>query len=361
MNKICVVCGRPFEAKAAHGKYCSKVCANHSRFNRTHDQIVRDTEKQRQQVYDLYQQGLNDKEIGKTIGICITKVRQLRIELNLPKQMTKLQRQVFELREQGKCGYEIASELDIDRKQVSALARKVGRPYTQEDINRSISLAAVAQCKNDEEAFFAEYHPDWEYIDGRHSSDEKMTIRHRQCGNIVEKSAISIRKARTLKCPVCDEIARQERERIRAEEAERRRQEKTEQFWEQDFKQSSFTFKKCGECGLFFIGRSHYCSEECRRKHINRINDNRIKKEVMIDKDITLKKLFRRDRGVCWICGEQCDYDDCHKDEQGFFVVGKRYPSIDHVYPLSKGGVHSWDNVKLAHHYCNAIKNDKVV
>lgn len=42
-------------------------------------------------------------------------------------------------------------------------------------------------------------------------------------------------------------------------------------------------------------------------------------------------------------------------------VVGKTYPSIDHVFPLSKGGLHSWDNVKLAHHYCNTIKSDKVV
>lgn len=361
MNKICVVCGRPFESKTDRAKYCSKVCANHSRFKRTHAQIAEDTKEQRRMVYDLYQQGLNDGEIADTIGLSKSKVQQLRRGLNLPKQLTKKQRQVFELREQGECGYEIASEMGIDPRQVSALARKVGRPYTQEDINRSISLAAVAQCKNDEEAFFTEHHPDWEYIDGRHSSDGMMKIRHRQCGSVVDKSAISIRKSQTLICPTCAEKERQERQRIRAEEAERRRQEKIEQFWEQDFKQSSFTFKKCGECGLFFVGRSHYCSEECRRKHMNRIHDNRLKKEAIIDSDITLKKLFSRDNGVCWICGEQCDYDDCHKDEQGFFVVGKRYPSIDHVYPLSKGGVHSWDNVKLAHHYCNAIKNDKVV
>ncbi|HJG84317.1 MAG TPA: hypothetical protein K8V21_02840 [Weissella thailandensis] len=26
--------------------------------------------------------------------------------------------------------------------------------------------------------------------------------------------------------------------------------------------------------------------------------------------------------------------------------------------PRSKNGVHSWKNVKLAHHYCNTIKNN---
>ena len=32
-----------------------------------------------------------------------------------------------------------------------------------------------------------------------------------------------------------------------------------------------------------------------------------------------------------------------------------------HVIPISKGGMHSWDNVKLAHHYCNTLKSNKVV
>lgn len=31
------------------------------------------------------------------------------------------------------------------------------------------------------------------------------------------------------------------------------------------------------------------------------------------------------------------------------------------VIAKSKGGTHTWDNVKLAHHYCNAIKNNNEV
>ena len=41
------------------------------------------------------------------------------------------------------------------------------------------------------------------------------------------------------------------------------------------------------------------------------------------------------------------------------FVVGAMYPSIDHVKPISKGGLHEWGNVQLAHFSCNSKKGDK--
>lgn len=41
------------------------------------------------------------------------------------------------------------------------------------------------------------------------------------------------------------------------------------------------------------------------------------------------------------------------------FIAGNWYPSIDHVIPISKGGRHSWDNVKLAHRLCNSVKSNK--
>lgn len=43
------------------------------------------------------------------------------------------------------------------------------------------------------------------------------------------------------------------------------------------------------------------------------------------------------------------------------FIAGNMYPSIDHVRPLSRGGLHEWGNVKLAHRICNSIKKDNVV
>ena len=70
-------------------------------------------------------------------------------------------------------------------------------------------------------------------------------------------------------------------------------------------------------------------------------------------------KQQKRFRGVCAICGEPCDYCD-HEERDGFFIAGDNYPSVDHIVPLAKGGLHSWDNVQLAHFKCNTLKGARV-
>ena len=82
-------------------------------------------------------------------------------------------------------------------------------------------------------------------------------------------------------------------------------------------------------------------------------------KEQLIDNDITVFGLYNRDSGRCWLCGEECDFEDT-EERSGVIVCGARYPSIDHVIPLSKGGEHSWRNVKLAHNICNTRKSDSI-
>ena len=89
--------------------------------------------------------------------------------------------------------------------------------------------------------------------------------------------------------------------------------------------------------------------------------DKRIKNKNNID-TISLQELYERDGGVCWLYGESCDYDDkeyrVSKSGRGYLATGPNYPSVDHVVPLSKGGTHTWDNVKLAHKRCNSKKCD---
>lgn len=74
------------------------------------------------------------------------------------------------------------------------------------------------------------------------------------------------------------------------------------------------------------------------------------------DKTITLKKLIKRDKGICQLCGLPVD----DKDIENGHAKGL-YPSLDHIIPLSKGGTHTWDNVQLAHMACNSGKCDKYV
>ena len=58
---------------------------------------------------------------------------------------------------------------------------------------------------------------------------------------------------------------------------------------------------------------------------------------------------------MCGICGGLCDIDD-YKMVDGAFIVGEKYPSLDHVVALANGGMHTRRNVQLAHFACNSKK-----
>lgn len=96
----------------------------------------------------------------------------------------------------------------------------------------------------------------------------------------------------------------------------------------------------CGKKFTTYIPHKWTCSDECKKKHIlKRIPDERI-----IDTDITLKVLFERDGGICYLCGKPCDWSDRNKERKS---TGAKYPSIDHVIPKQKaafirGTTSSW-------------------
>ena len=291
------------------------------------------------------------------------------------KKLARRQQQVWDLREKGLCCVEIADALGIDPSYVRSVANKIGRPFSEEEKKRSIHIAhekaintqygtkedRIEHCRIETE----KRNPGFEYVSGFISSDEQMTLRCKHCGNIITKSAISVRGKKRLLCPFCEEEKRRDKEKNEKRQKELIEDQKKEQrFWNQSFNQAAVSF--CPECGtVFYQSRNwKYCSTDCRQRANNSIRkDRRIRKiqARSIDKDITLDRLFRKDGGTCWICGGLCDYSDCIRDARGNFIVGRNYPSVDHVKPLSKGGLHSWDNVRLAHHYCNSMKRDKVV
>lgn len=126
--------------------------------------------------------------------------------------------------------------------------------------------------------------------------------------------------------------------------------------------------RKCIICGKNFSCHkkesTKTCSTEChliyKKAKRNTRSDRRLNPDNIVDHDITLKKLFSRDKGICQICGEICDWED-FKIINGNFIAGNNYPSIDHIIPLSRNGNHSWENVQLSHFKCNWGKGNSTL
>lgn len=122
----------------------------------------------------------------------------------------------------------------------------------------------------------------------------------------------------------------------------------------------------CPVCGSSFeMTRplKRYCSNECGRIAMHRRHDPKRrarKKGAEVVDQVDLRVVCERDGGICWICGEKVDWNDCTDSKWGK-VCHRNYPSIDHVYPLIKGGRHSYDNVRLAHIGCNASKGVRTI
>lgn len=118
-----------------------------------------------------------------------------------------------------------------------------------------------------------------------------------------------------------------------------------------------FYTAQCVVCGSSFEtnhSNSKTCSVQCRRS-LARIERNRRYKQLRKAGDfecsVTLQNVFDKFNGVCCGCGKKLSFD-CDS-------LSEEYPSIDHIIPLSKGGVHMWDNVQLLCRKCNCIKGTK--
>lgn len=126
--------------------------------------------------------------------------------------------------------------------------------------------------------------------------------------------------------------------------------------------------RSCAVCGnrfeINYKLSTKTCSKECSlengRRTKNIRHDHRIPKEQRID-NITLKKLYKRDKGKCYLCGGGCDWNDWRVSDKGNKYPGDNYPTIEHVIPISRGGLNAWDNVRLAHWKCNIEKADGVL
>lgn len=119
--------------------------------------------------------------------------------------------------------------------------------------------------------------------------------------------------------------------------------------------------KRCPVCGNEFktlIKNQKYCSKKCSTRAEQARKSKRIPKNQFVDRDITLERLYRRDKGICYLCGKSCSWNDIDKENH---LVGHDYPTIDHIYPVARGGTHSWENVRLACWSCNISKSDTLL
>lgn len=106
-------------------------------------------------------------------------------------------------------------------------------------------------------------------------------------------------------------------------------------------------------------GLNRYCKQCCKVNRALEAVRKRDKKSKMsfrqrhrakllkveCDDTITLAQIFRLSAGMCYLCDKW---------------VKPGVASMDHVFPLGKGGTHTWDNIKLTHLKCNLRKGDRV-
>jgi 5-methylcytosine-specific restriction endonuclease McrA len=116
--------------------------------------------------------------------------------------------------------------------------------------------------------------------------------------------------------------------------------------------------RTCGWCkGEIVIPRSYTgnrlyhpaCKARARRVTDRRKNTNR---RGVSGQRIGVDQIGDRDNWVCQLCGQPVDSSLSGRCAEG--------PTVDHILPISKGGLDNLENLQLAHRECNARKGNRV-
>lgn len=111
-------------------------------------------------------------------------------------------------------------------------------------------------------------------------------------------------------------------------------------------------YHSCAGCGESRAARATLtlgrlcgrCQEKARRSR-----DKALRRGARrTGEDFTLREIAERDGWKCHLCGdhvEDVEYDYRPSD-----------PTLDHLIPVSEGGTHTRDNVRLAHMICNSTR-----
>ena len=224
--------------------------------------------------------------------------------------------------------------------------------------------------------FNNKYKGQYEYIDREYNSnafDEDVhIIKCLKCGQLIKRKGKTLLYSKFNCNHLTDEEIKQRRleKEINKTLSELRNEIKEIENRNKLFEKELSKIKECEYCGRIFYAKDYnwYCSDICKatmkkekQKAHKRLREAKAKKNGKIEWNISLEKLIQRDEGICKICGRQVDTEDYYYTDEGYFIAGENYPSIDHIIPLAKGGTHTWNNIQLAHRHCNSIKCDNII
>lgn len=86
------------------------------------------------------------------------------------------------------------------------------------------------------------------------------------------------------------------------------------------------------------------------REHPEKLRERGARRRALVRgtriERVSYEAIWIRDGGVCHICGDPVERTDVH---------------FDHVIPLSKGGPHTYENIKVSHSLCNWRKGTKLL
>lgn len=267
-----------------------------------------------------------------------------------------------EFRNQGKTYQEIADMVGLSKKTVKAYCLKNGLGYSESErlkvmqesegpFKPTVDWSRRVQGKTQGQAEFVRF----ERVSG---GEVHVFVKCLTCRAETSVASSTLRHQKEWHCSNCKRLEKEKQDRLkRFDQEERKRQQEINK------PRVQIAFRFC-ECGKLLTEPKRKVCDGCLKLHLKEtwrrkeIKRRAREQEAICDSSISLKRLYERDNGVCYICGQVCDWNDSEW-KHGTFVVGRKYPTIEHLKPLSKGGSHTWDNIKLACLSCNSKKYNR--
>jgi hypothetical protein len=122
-------------------------------------------------------------------------------------------------------------------------------------------------------------------------------------------------------------------------------------------------FYKCGDCEKDFSTSRHLsgvaatsitrCKDcQLQRQRVRYRKKTLARQGTLSSPRISVELIAKRDYYICHLCNQIVDMDIKRTDKMG--------ATIDHLLPISKGGLDTMENVALAHWICNIRKGNRV-